>query len=357
MAFLRRGFEEGAHFYTYISTPKITSAPTLSTDAGPLLYLTVASVQAGVRVTSYLLGQQLFDLITLVIHTGMFQGWLYVLAHPPIDSPAYFLVLLLIGWYTTALGYLVSMTVSPQNTLLAGIALGLVLGGVANGIVPAVHTLSHGNPLYLLDYLSYSRWGLEALYINWLVPVPPAWAPTTAAFMSGLGFCSLHNILDLKALNQTPLGSAAPVTSDTSVTSDRSDPSSSPLMDQWVNPGGGRYWRPNATAVDLVSNSSSSSSSLGSGGSGLLGLLWNMSSQQRMRWASDKLLAEARAQQDPKAAAAAQLWMFYSEPSAVDDLCKPHLYKDVAMLLVLGLVCRVLLGVVVKIKVAWRLQS
>jgi hypothetical protein len=306
-------------------------------------------VQAGVRVLPYLLGRQLFDIVTLVIHTGMFLGWLYVLVHPPIDSTAYFLVLLLIGWYTSALGHLVSMLISPQNTLLAGVALGLILGGVANGIVPAVHTLSHANPLYLLDYLSYSRWGLEALYINWLVPVTPAWAPTTAAFMSGLGFCGMHKVLDLSALSQNPLASGS---------SDAGDPSSSHILGGWMGSGPGAFLSPNSTSSGANSSSSTSSSSSSKGDpGGLWGLFWNLSSQQRMRWASEKLLAEARAHQDQKAAAAAQLWLFYSEPSAVDDLCKPHLYKDILALLALGLLCRLLLGVFIKLKVARRLQS
>lgn len=35
------------------------------------------------------------------------------------------------------------------------------------------------------------RWGLQALYISWLIPAPAVQAPATATFLSGLGFCGL----------------------------------------------------------------------------------------------------------------------------------------------------------------------
>lgn len=35
------------------------------------------------------------------------------------------------------------------------------------------------------------RWGLQALYISWLIPATAPAAPATATFLSGLGFCGL----------------------------------------------------------------------------------------------------------------------------------------------------------------------
>lgn len=36
------------------------------------------------------------------------------------------------------------------------------------------------------------RWGLQALYISWLIPASGPQAPATATFLSGLGFCGLE---------------------------------------------------------------------------------------------------------------------------------------------------------------------
>lgn len=54
----------------------------------------------------------------------------------------------------------VSLTVNPGNSMIAGLAVALLLGGVANGVVPSVWQLQASHPLLWLDYLSYTRWGL-----------------------------------------------------------------------------------------------------------------------------------------------------------------------------------------------------
>ena len=123
-----------------------------SAAAAPLLLL-----QAGVKVVSYVLGRQLFDLLNLTLQTALFLGWLYVLVVPPIGSLPYFSVLLAVAWYSSGLGYLVSIVLPLQNALLGGIAVGLILGGVANGVQPPMHEMQVVNPLYLLDWLSYTR--------------------------------------------------------------------------------------------------------------------------------------------------------------------------------------------------------
>jgi hypothetical protein len=49
------------------------------------------------------------------------------------------------------------------------------------------------------------RWGLQALYISWLIPASGAHAPATATFLSGLGFCGLEPSL-LRALTSRDSG-------------------------------------------------------------------------------------------------------------------------------------------------------
>jgi hypothetical protein len=65
-------------------------------------------------------------------------------------------VLLVVAWYTSGLGYLVSMVLSPAQAVVGGIAVGLLLGGVANGLFPPWYTLSAPDPLYFLDPISYT---------------------------------------------------------------------------------------------------------------------------------------------------------------------------------------------------------
>lgn len=109
------------------------------------------------RVAPYVLGRFAWDLITMTLQSAVFLGFLYSPV-PPIPSSQYFAILLCIAWYTTGLGYLVSMWFSSQNALLAGIAVGLLLGGVANGVQPPQFTLPPYNPLWILNWISFTRW-------------------------------------------------------------------------------------------------------------------------------------------------------------------------------------------------------
>jgi hypothetical protein len=77
----------------------------------------------------------------------------------------------------------------------------------------------------------------------------------------------------------------------------------------------------------------------------------------RHPWAQDVLQRNAAGDNDPAVAAAAQLFLMYSEPDRLVNICKPHLVKDALVLVLLGTVCRVLLLIIIKVKVLWKAQS
>lgn len=51
----------------------------------------------------------------------------------------------------------VSLTVNPHNAMISGLAVALLLGGVANGVAPQLWQLESTHPLLWLDFLSYTR--------------------------------------------------------------------------------------------------------------------------------------------------------------------------------------------------------
>jgi hypothetical protein len=53
----------------------------------------------------------------------------------------------------------VSLAVHPSNAMITGLAVALLLGGVANGVVPSRWQLQATHPLLWLGYLSYTRCG------------------------------------------------------------------------------------------------------------------------------------------------------------------------------------------------------
>jgi hypothetical protein len=207
------------------------------------------------------------------------------------------------------------MVMSPQNAMLGGIALGLLLGGVANGMYPPQHTLSLPNPLWFLNWISYTWYAVEGLYIAWLTPADASTAPGAAAFMAQIGVCNMHLQLTVGAL----AGSGQTSGSNFSSVFD--------LEDFWWSGG---------------SNASQ---------------WWNMTSMQRLTAAANAAYQNGAASGNPEVQAAAQMFIFYSQPHIIDQICVPHRYKDILVLLALGIVCRVLTGLTMVVRSRLRNQG
>lgn len=51
----------------------------------------------------------------------------------------------------------VSLVASTNLTVLAGLGVSLVLGGVANGVAPRMWSVGPSHPVLWLDHISYTR--------------------------------------------------------------------------------------------------------------------------------------------------------------------------------------------------------
>ena len=89
----------------------------------------------------------------------------------------------------------------------------------------------------------------------------------------------------------------------------------------------------------------------GSGGGGKGG------SSGSLSVVAQQLLKSKAAQTSPEVQAAGRLLEYYAEPWRVGRECGRYLAADVMAMLVLGLVCRLLVGVVLKVKVSRGAQS
>ncbi|KAF8058431.1 ABCG25 [Scenedesmus sp. PABB004] len=278
------------------------------------LYLQQES-QAGVSVTAWVVGHMLFDVVGLLLHPALFFAWLYVVTLSPVPPLTYYSTIVVVGWYASGMGYLVSLACAPKNALIAGLAAALLLGGVANGVKPELWRLPAYHPLTWLDQLSYTRWGLQALYVAWLTPAPAEQAPATAAFLASLGFCGLD-----PALLQSLQASTEP--------------------------------------TDTASLSDSNGGS-GNGTSGLENTAqwWRLSSADRstaMAAAARRAHASAKGEARTTAAAAAamtQLWDYYNHPANLANDCRSAELLAYGVLVALGLGCRVGVWCLVKWKV------
>lgn len=69
----------------------------------------LVALQAGVSVTAWVFGHQLYDLVGVFLHPALFFAWMYVLTLTQVPAWSYYVTLLVVGFYTTSLGYLVSV--------------------------------------------------------------------------------------------------------------------------------------------------------------------------------------------------------------------------------------------------------
>lgn len=51
-------------------------------------------------------------------------------------------VAVLVTWYTSGLGYLMSVVMAPQNSMVAAVATCMIVGGFLNGVEPRYRALS-----------------------------------------------------------------------------------------------------------------------------------------------------------------------------------------------------------------------
>ena len=51
-------------------------------------------------------------------------------------------VAVLVTWYTSGLGYLMSVVMAPQNSMVAAVAVCMIVGGFLNGVEPKFRTLT-----------------------------------------------------------------------------------------------------------------------------------------------------------------------------------------------------------------------
>lgn len=51
-------------------------------------------------------------------------------------------VAVLVTWYTSGLGYLMSVVMAPQNSMVAAVAVCMIVGGFLNGVEPRYRALT-----------------------------------------------------------------------------------------------------------------------------------------------------------------------------------------------------------------------
>lgn len=159
--------------------------------------------ESGLHTSAFFFGHAAMHLIDIVVQPAIFMSLYYTLTLPEIKFMDYYTVAVLVTWYTSGLGYLMSVVMAPQNSMVAAVAVCMIVGGFLNGIEPRYRSLS---PIMKHVFgLSYARWSTEAIAAREFSQYDYYMQPRIHTIMSQIGFCGLDSEPEHGALPGAPV--------------------------------------------------------------------------------------------------------------------------------------------------------
>ena len=147
---------------------------------------------SGLKVFPYFMAKTFINLIDIAIQPLIFFAIYDSMTLPSITFGTYYLIGLLVVWWTTSAGTLISVIVADQsNALVAAVAFVLITGGFINGVSPNYKEL--GTTTKALTTLSYNRWAVEAVTIASYQNYPEYMWPLSKALVNVAGYCGLDD--------------------------------------------------------------------------------------------------------------------------------------------------------------------
>ncbi|GAB4822174.1 hypothetical protein N2152v2_009220 [Parachlorella kessleri] len=144
---------------------------------------------SGIRPLPYFLAHSVIQLIDITIQPLIFLAAYYSLTLPSIAFSQLYLAGLLVTWYCSSLGCLMSVVLRPANALVATIVVALMLGGFLNGVNPKYREMSP--TMKRVSGLSFDRWVTEAVTIMEFSAYPQHMWPMTRAIIDNAGYCGM----------------------------------------------------------------------------------------------------------------------------------------------------------------------
>eukprot|EP00884_Botryococcus_braunii_P009780 jgi/Botrbrau1/18803/Bobra.0554s0001.6 len=146
---------------------------------------------AGLRPLPFFLGKLTADLLNIAIKPLIFSVTLYVIFPGPTPMKIYYPTFLLVSWWTSCLGYAISIFLSGTQALLVHIVAILVFGVLLAGVnSPNLVTLWRSSRwLFYLSELGFNRWAVEALSVGSMTSWPPSTHHLMLERLLDIGFC------------------------------------------------------------------------------------------------------------------------------------------------------------------------
>ena len=145
---------------------------------------------SGVAVLPYFLANTAVNLVDVALHPLVFLSIYQSMTLPAIPFATHYLIGVLVVWWTSSAGCLISILVGqPANALVAAVAVVMIAGGFINGVSPNYREL--GAATKRITSLSYNRWAVEAVVVASYENYPTYMWPLTKALVNLAGYCGL----------------------------------------------------------------------------------------------------------------------------------------------------------------------
>jgi ABC-type multidrug transport system ATPase subunit len=147
---------------------------------------------SGISVLPYFLANTLWNLLDVAIYPLVFVAIYQSMTLPSTPFLTYYIVGLLVVWWTTSAGCLISILVgNPSSALVAAVAVVMISGGFVNGVNPNYRDL--GTATKRLTSISFNRWAVEGIVIAAYSNYPRYMWPLTKALVNMAGYCGLDS--------------------------------------------------------------------------------------------------------------------------------------------------------------------
>ncbi|PRW59962.1 white-brown complex 30 [Chlorella sorokiniana] len=148
--------------------------------------------ERGVKPHSYFLASTVVNLFDVAVLPLVFLAIYSSMTLPTVPFVQLYGVGVLVVWYCTSLGTLMSVLAPPSSSLMATAALLLIAGGMLNGVSPNYRDMAPA--LRGLTSISYNRWAVELVTVLSFSQYPQWRWPSTKAVMATAGYCGLDAV-------------------------------------------------------------------------------------------------------------------------------------------------------------------
>jgi ABC-type multidrug transport system permease subunit len=119
---------------------------------------------AGLHRTAYFLAKCIYDLVNITRCAWIFIAFNFLLNAPRGDFGLWFALIWLLFFAGYGVGYFVSFIVRFELSTTIAVCAGICFS-VTSGLTPRITSVDKWGPLRVVWYLSYNRWGSEAMVI------------------------------------------------------------------------------------------------------------------------------------------------------------------------------------------------